>query len=67
VNRFLDFLLSDLYDHDGRDLHPPHRDDLQKSGITPATIVQQKIRSPITAFAETLKSISGLASECEPA
>src|SRR5262245_5448754 len=41
----LDFLLSTLYDHDGGDLHPPHREDLAKSGITPETIVRQKIRS----------------------
>jgi hypothetical protein len=44
VNPHLDFLLSVLYDHDGTDLHPPHREDLAKSGITPETIVLQKIR-----------------------
>jgi hypothetical protein len=42
VNHSLALLLSDLYDGA---LAPPHRADLEKSGLTDATIQRQKIRS----------------------
>jgi hypothetical protein len=43
LNPHLDFLLSVLYDEAG--LHPPHEEDLTKSGITKGTVALQKIRS----------------------
>jgi Domain of unknown function (DUF3854) len=42
VNPHLDFLLSSIYD--GL-LHPRHRDDLRKSGLSDETITLQKIRT----------------------
>ena len=42
MNRDLDFLLSCLYDDQ---LHPEHRADLRKSGLTDETIRVQKIRT----------------------
>src|SRR5215831_14247018 len=43
MNAHLDFLLSALYE--SAQLHPLHLADLRKSGLTDATIRQQKIRT----------------------
>jgi hypothetical protein len=61
MNSAFDFLMTCLYDHA---LHPDHRADLRKSGLTDETITLQKIRTmppsmigPILGF-ETPKVVS---------
>jgi hypothetical protein len=55
VNPHLDFLVSVLYDDC---LHPEHRADLRKSGITDATIWLQKIRTIPPSMLEELAGFS---------